>query len=197
MLDKKKIVSVLMYFVAAVLFCSYLIILVRSLDSSNASDEYRMFYKEHTLAFYLHDDGLKEEYCSGTEAVYLPDGKYRNLGEGWGPLGPNGIWTLDDNSTFYFYVDDTSANQVITINCIDNVGYNNRLYVNGNPVGDIIFQDGVASLEISNTFLVEGINVFLIHTDDDVLPICELRSETESQYAVNMLIYSIKLEAES
>lgn len=166
---KNKVLALGCYMAAAVLFLYYVYVLLSSAQT-DVSMEYRMFYIDDQLAYYLEDGGL-EAYGVNVDFPYVSDGMYRNQGKGWGSITEEGTWTSGPESYVYFYMDAEPK---------DNVSYSLKISTDGSickPVTVFVNAvkagkreagvDGMYDICIPADCLRVGINEMRLKTDAD------------------------------
>ncbi len=163
-----KIITILGFVLAGLLLCSYVFILVISLDNSKTSDSYRLFYVTKELRFFSRQRDF-EKFAEGQYINYSATGDIRNQCEGWGSTDENGSWFLGNTCSFYIYSNSSTAH-VLELDITYQLDYSNRLIVNDVEVGPLVINDGKALIDIPEGVLVDGINKFVIKTDDTVVP---------------------------
>lgn len=188
--------KVIFYVLSVLLVIGYVLVLLRGMDLKSATPEYRMFYVDQSTRF-LMPDGQLEQYSENVLCTYIRGENFRNLGEGWNDIGEYGIWSEGNDASFYLDINDSNSDYVLELTISDSLGYNNALYVNGVFAGDIVFEDDVASINVSSELLNEGLNTFTIHTDDEVLRMVDIRPESENENHFNILLYSLILRSAS
>lgn len=189
----EKLKNIVFYFGAVLLLAVYLLVLCESKDTSRVSDEYRMFYITKELKYYLADDGLKD-YVPNQLYCYKNEGNYRNQGAGWGLPEENATWIYEKDAYLYLYIDDNSKDYQFCIFVQGSYGYNNYLYVNGENQGKVDVVDGIAAIEINKSCIVEGINEFCIHTENEILPLNVKNPESNDTRTLNLYISGIELK---
>lgn len=179
------------YVVAALLLFGYFAVFFKSMETSNTSIAYRMFYLTDELKYCISEEEL-ESYCENIEFAYQADGNYMNQGEGWSSPEEEATWTVGKQSSLYININDLVEKYTFEINAISEVGYDNFLFVNGISQGKIIFKNGISRINISGV-LHEGINTFMIATEEDVRPYNQVNPEAEDTKELNIYIHSVSL----
>ncbi len=164
---KNRISALSCYMAALFLFLFYIVVLLKSKEM-DVSLEYRMFYIDDQLAYYLEDGGL-QNYGVNQKLAYVTDGTYRNQGRGWGEITENGTWTSGSVSYLYFYIKNPSAATGgfdLIIHTSESVGKSAEVVVNQRNAGkNQIGRDGVFNVRISEEILREGVNELILQTD--------------------------------
>ena len=184
--------KVLCYVAACVLCLTYIIILVFSLDTSNANVVYDLFYLKKELKYCPSMEEFLG-YRENTLFEYTSAGNYLNQGRGWGSAESTATWTIGNSSKIYIYVDDPDAVYELQINTVKDMGYDNSLSVNGNEIGDLPHGETEHRIKIEKG-LTEGLNVFEISTGEDVLPYSTLKPKSKDNRQLNMYVSSVILK---
>lgn len=193
----KKFIKIALYALSALLLAAYLFVITRPLDDNLISIEYRMYYLNSDLAYYLPDDAFKTTYCANSELSYalISDEPIHlnNIGSGWGTIGNEGIWTSGDESYFYLYVDDLSTDYELVLHVRDSLGYHNEILVNGNSLGLLECGEDDVIVDIPSSALINGINKFEIRTSDTVGPMSDIRPESNDPNPYNLFLSGMVL----
>lgn len=159
--------NIICYISTIVLLGFYGIIMFKSLDTTNASLEYKMFYVEDKLKYYP-DTGELMTFVPGTPIYYQGGGRYHNQGKGWDFPGENATWCYGKDSFFYMYLNDSETNYRFAISIEDTRGFENHLIVNDYDAGVIVFDDGkkYGLVDVKGDYMQLGINEFAIECVD-------------------------------
>ncbi len=160
---KKKVLVLTEYFAAVLLLLFYLWSLSSGMDA-DVSAEYRMFYIEDKLAYFLAD-GEMSRYGVNEKCYYVPDGRYRNQGKGWGTVMENGTWTSEAESYLYFQVDVEKGNRYqLRVDTMKSTGKSVIVLVNSKKAGEQkIENSGALNVDIPSSYLHKGINEISMH----------------------------------
>ncbi len=185
--------SIILYTLSAALFISYVSVMIVGLDTSRATEAFNLYYVTREARHYVTQENLEGNYGADTVFFYNSNGNFLNEGIGWGDLEENATWILGNEASAFIYIDDLSHDYVFTINIQDEIGYANDLIVNGTDIGQLVFENNTASINVPANTLRVGLNRFLIRTNDDVLPINQVNPETEDGRPLNLFVTSFVL----
>ncbi len=188
----KKIVA---YTISIFLLLSYLVILFLAMNPK-VSDEYRMFYIDRTLKYYIKDGGLKN-FKTNQWFMYnsSSDSQLMNMGTGWSNPEENVTWTNGNESVVYFYLDSNpNGNYTFKIEYIGNTGYDYYLCINDNKKIDLKDEDSIMYTKIDATYLKEGLNKISIITDDDMLTVSEMYEGSTDTRKLGLYVAGVILE---
>lgn len=184
----------IMYGISAILVCSYLVILIKSFDTSKASDAYRKFYVTGEIDYYVSQEEL-ETYRADVPMIYNNRGNITNRAQGWSYPEEQGIWTTGKQSDFYIYVDEPEKTYEMKIHAVRLAGYQNELYVNEIKQGDLLFDpDGNAVVTVKEG-LVQGLNTFSIRTEDEVVPYYQIDPDSGDGRECNLWVDQMILQS--
>ena len=185
-----------MYFISATLLVLYLFVLAKSFDTSNTPELYQKYFVTNEMKYYNTQEKFISDYSVDTLCNYSADGNYKNHGTGWLYPEETATWTEGNKSDMYFYISDPSASYTFQITVLNEMGYNNRLFVNGIDKGALTFENGVAEINISDG-LFEGINTFSICTEDNVVKYNESHPESDDSRRINLYVKEVILYTSS
>lgn len=154
------------YISAAFLLVFYLSILISGMKPS-VSDEYRMYYIEDQLAYYL-PDGELSQYGVNEKYEYAADGKYRNQGKGWGDVTENGTWTHGAESYLYFYLEaKNNDGYKMMLETKESLGKSIFLLVNGKKISEWKIESEFLDMDIPVMYVQKGINEIVLQVRDE------------------------------
>lgn len=170
---KNRLFALFCYVSAMFLFIFYIAVLGKSTET-DVSLEYRMFYIDDLLTYYLEDNGLRN-YGTDKDFFYVTDGTYRNQGKGWGSVTPDGTWTVGPKSYIYFNIGkemEDDDRYELNICTTESVGKSVQVVVNGKNAGENqIGLDGTFWIDIPASFVHKGVNEVLLQTGaEDMMP---------------------------
>lgn len=164
---KNKLFALACYMMTIILILFYIVVLIKS-RNMNVSTEYRMFYIDDSLAYYLEDGGLKN-YRTNQEFAYVTNGTYRNQGKGWGAITDDGTWTCGPESFIYYYIQNMPADSdeyYLMIRMFESFEKCAEVIINQKKVGSKqIGRDGILCIEIPVEMIKEGVNEIILRTE--------------------------------
>ena len=190
-----KAKSVILYILSGILFISYLVVMGISLDTSRATDAYRLYYVDKQVKYYLSQKDLEKKFCADRKFVFTSDYNPLNLGNGWGDPEPDATWILGKSGDVFVYVTHPERDYRIKLE-VAQTFYENDLYINDVLIGKVE-PDGQGFVEynVPEGILTEGVNKITISTQSDVYALNYINPDATDNRPLNIYVRSLNLSS--
>jgi len=190
-----KAKSVILYILSGILFIGYLVVMGISLDTSRATDAYRLYYVDKQVKYYLSQKDLEKKFCADRKFVFTSDYNPLNLGNGWGDPEPDATWILGKSGDVFVYVTHPERDYRIKLEVAQTL-YENDLYINDVLIGKVE-PDGQGFVEynVPEGILTEGVNKITISTQSDVYALNYINPDATDNRPLNIYVRSLNLSS--
>lgn len=190
-----KAKSVILYILSGILFIGYLVVMGISLDTSRATDAYRLYYVDKQVKYYLSQKDLEKKFCADRKFVFTSDYNPLNLGNGWGDPEPDATWILGKSGDVFVYVTHPERDYRIKLE-VAQTFYENDLYINDVLIGKVE-PDGQGFVEynVPEGILTEGVNKITISTQSDVYALNYINPDATDNRPLNIYVRSLNLSS--
>lgn len=190
-----KAKSVILYILSGILFIGYLVVMGISLDTSRATDAYRLYYVDKQVKYYLSQKDLEKKFCADRKFVFTSDYNPLNLGNGWGDPEPDATWILGKSGDVFVYVTHPERDYRIKLEVVQTF-YENDLYINDVLIGKVE-PDGQGFVEynVPEGILTEGVNKITISTQSDVYALNYINPDATDNRPLNIYVRSLNLSS--
>ncbi|MBQ4271060.1 MAG: hypothetical protein II718_04495 [Clostridiales bacterium] len=190
-----KAKSVILYILSGLLFIGYLVVMGISLDTSRATDAYRLYYVDKQVKYYLSQKDLEKKFCADRKFVFTSDYNPLNLGNGWGDPEPDATWILGKSGDVFVYVTHPERDYRIKLE-VAQTFYENDLYINDVLIGKVE-PDGQGFVEynVPEGILTEGVNKITISTQSDVYALNYINPDATDNRPLNIYVRSLNLSS--
>ena len=166
-----------------------------SLDTSRATDAYRLYYVDKQVKYYLSQKDLEKKFCADRKFVFTSDYNPLNLGNGWGDPEPDATWILGKSGDVFVYVTHPERDYRIKLE-VAQTFYENDLYINDVLIGKVE-PDGQGFVEynVPEGILTEGVNKITISTQSDVYALNYINPDATDNRPLNIYVRSLNLSS--
>ncbi|MBR6483417.1 MAG: beta galactosidase jelly roll domain-containing protein [Clostridiales bacterium] len=191
-----KAKNVILYILSGILFVSYLAVMAISLDTSRATDAYRLYYVDKKVKYYLSQKDLEKKFCADRKFVFTSDYNPLNLGNGWGDPEPDATWILGKSGDVFVYVTHPERDYRIKLEISQVMSYENDLYINDVLIGKVEpDEQGNVEYQVPAGILTEGVNKITIRTDSEVYPLNYINPDATDNRRLNIYVRSLILSS--